>query len=67
MIDVRAFRRSPHSSPIDQNKTLADEIQEWLKRQVSVQVGWGGIQGLPSKSWVRASMAVMPFLRVVER
>ena len=34
---------------------------------VSVQVGSGGIQGSPSKSWVRASIAETPFLRVVDR
>ena len=31
------------------------------------QAAWGGIQGLLLKSWVRASMAGMSCLRVVER
>ncbi len=30
-------------------------------------LGDGGIHGSPAKSWVRASMAEMPFLRVVDR
>ena len=29
--------------------------------------GDGGIHGSPAKSWARASMAEMPFLRVVDR
>jgi hypothetical protein len=34
---------------------------------VSVQAGCGGIQGLPSKRRVSASMAGTPFLRVVDK
>ncbi len=33
VINERGLRRSPHSPPIDQARTLADEIREWLKDQ----------------------------------
>ncbi len=41
---------------------------DWVRVRVTVHLlGDGGIHGSPAKSWVRASMAEMPFLRVVDR
>jgi hypothetical protein len=43
------------------------EIERWWPQRVSVQLGCGGIHGLPSKSCMRASIAETPFFLVVER